>query len=238
MNRAMVAAASGMSVEETSLEQISENLAHADQAGYKGSEAWFSALSSGLGAGYGGVRLDLSQGKLMKSGGPFDLALQGHGFFQVKAPSGELGYTRLGDFRRNLDGRMVNGQGCELVGVTIPAEATDVTVREDGHIVGTFGDRHDVALGRVELWDFASPERVRQNGTKGLFFATADSGAAHGIEAGGETKIAFGMLEKANVSIVESMLSLLAAQRAYEANSKGVQAADEMLRIANNLQRS
>lgn len=233
----MMAATSGMSVEEMAMNQISENLAHADEPAYKSSEAWFSALNSGLGAVYGGTRLNLTQGKMMKSGGPFDLALDGPGFFKAKAPSGDTVYTRLGDFHRNEQGQMVNGQGCILIGVSIPANSTKVDVHEDGRILGTIADRKDVPLGQIELYRFPAPDQLRQGSVKGMFFPNHASGAAVAFKAGDQTKITFGMLEKSNISIIESMLSLLTAQRAYEANSKGVQAADEMLRIANNLQR-
>jgi flagellar basal-body rod protein FlgG len=94
-------------------------------------------------------------------------------------------------------------------------------------------------FGRIRLVGFAAPERLRALGSA-LFAATPDSGRARPLAAGGDRqpKLVFGALEKSNVSIIESMMAILAAQRAYEANAKGVQAADEMLRIANNLHRS
>jgi flagellar basal-body rod protein FlgG len=238
MNRAMIAAASGMSIEEANLEQISENVANAENPGYKSSDIWVSALNSGLGAQVGGTRLNLSQGKLEKSGGPFDLAITGPGFFKVSAPNGDIAYSRLGDFSRNPDGKMVNGQGCTLDGVSIPENATDVKVTPDGKILATVNGNKDFQIGHISLAAFAAPDKLRQTGIKGVFMATAASGVSKDLTPGGDTKISFGMLEKSNISIVESMLSLLAAQRAYEADSKGVQSADEMLRIANSLQKS
>lgn len=237
MNKAMMAAASGMSVEEAAMNQISENLANADTPGYKASDAWFSALNSGLGSTYGGTRLNLSQGKMLSTGGPFDIALDGPGFFKVHAPNGDVAYTRLGDFHRGEDGRMVNGQGATLFGVFLPADATDVTVRANGEIRGTHAGTKNSVLGHIDVFAFTAPDMLRQSSVKGTFFETKSSGPAERITAGDETKVNFGVLERSNISIVESMLSLLNAQRAYEANSKGVQAADEMLRIANNLQR-
>ncbi len=233
-----MAAASGMSVEETAMNQISENLANADSPGYKASDAWFSALNSGLGSVSGGVRLNLSQGKMMKSGGPFDLALDGPGFLKIHTAAGDVGYTRVGDFHRDPKGRMVNGMGGVLFGVAIPASATDIDVHQDGEIVGTLNGKKETVLGKVELFNFPSPDQLRQGSVKGIFFATPASGQATAFKAGDETKVNFGELERSNISIIESMLSLLTAQRAYEANSKGVQAADELLRIANNLQRA
>jgi flagellar basal-body rod protein FlgG len=238
MNKAMIAATSGMSVEESVMTQISENLANADTPGYKASDAWVSALNSGLGATTNGTRLNLTQGKMMKSGGPFDLAISGQGFFKVHAPNGDIAYSRLGDFHRDEKGRMVNGQGCTLVGVSLPANLATVDVHEDGKIVGTVGEQKNVALGQIELYRFPAPDQLRQGAVKGVFFSNHATGEAQAFTPGDGTKLEFGELEKSNISIVESMLSLLSAQRAYEANSKGVQAADEMLRIANNLQRS
>jgi len=106
-----------------------------------------------------------------------------------------------------------------------------VTVAPDGAVAG--------GAGRIELAAFVAPEKLRLVDAT-VFIPTQESGLARKAAAGGdrEPKIAFGMLEKSNVSIVESMMAILAAQRAYEANSKGVQAADEMLRIANNIHRS
>lgn len=238
MNRAMISAASGMSMEEANLEQISENVANADNPGYKASETWFSALNSGLGARIGGTRLNLTQGKLMKAGGPFDMAISGQGFFEVTAPSGEVAYSRLGDFTRNPDGKMVNGQGCTLAGVNLPANATDLNVTPDGKITATVNGNKNFTIGQINLATFSAPDQLRQSGVKGIFSETAASGPPKELSPGGETKLSFGMLEKSNISIVESMLGLLAAQRAYEADSKGVQSADEMLRIANSLQKS
>jgi flagellar basal-body rod protein FlgG len=123
--------------------------------------------------------------------------------------------------------------------VHIPADALRVEVGADGRVfVDRPGATH-VAAGRVDLASFIAPEHLRAlSGT--LFEASPQSGAPHIFHPGGaaKTTLAFGMLEKSNVSIVESMMAIMTAQRAYEANAKGVQAADEMLRIANNLHRS
>jgi flagellar basal-body rod protein FlgG len=113
-----------------------------------------------------------------------------------------------------------------------------VTVAADGHVSGTVNGK-PATFGRIRLVDFAAPEKLRSLGSA-LFAATPGAGVPHPVAAGGDRqpKLIFGALEKSNVSIIESMMAILAAQRAYEANAKGVQAADEMLRIANNLHRS
>ena len=172
----------------------------------------------------------------MKSGGPFDVAIDGPGFFCVEK-NGKTAYTRAGEFTRAANGTLQNADGWALHGVRIPADSLCATVAKDGRIfVDTVAAKHRSA-GRIGLAQFTAPERlVPLGGT--LFSASAGSGPAHRFAAGsGRATIEFGMLEKSNVSIVESMMQILTAQRAYEANAKGVQAADEMLRIANNLHR-
>ena len=169
---------------------------------------------------------------------PFDVAIDGRGFFRVER-DGEHAYTRAGAFARVADGSLRNAEGWRLEGVRIPSNARDVSVASDGAVRAGLGGNASLALGRIALAAFDAPEKLRPIGSA-IFAATSGSGRPHALAAGGdrEPKLAFGMLEKSNVSVIESMMAILAAQRAYEANSKGVQAADEMLRIANNLHRS
>ena len=242
MNRAMYAAASGMAAQQSNLETISDNLANAEVPGFKSSAATFAALtdgSSGLGTASTGKQLLFEQGKLMKSGGPFDAAIDGAGFFTLKRPDGSFVYTRDGQFHRTADGLLRNADGYSLVGVKIPATALSVTSDPDGM---TFVDTPSVKrqfVGRIRLATFAAPESLRIAGST-LFEATKETGPPRFITAGreGGPKVAFGMLERSNVSVIESMMQILAAQRAYEANAKGVTAADEMMRVANNIQRN
>jgi flagellar basal-body rod protein FlgG len=241
MNRAMYAAASGMAAQQLNLEIIADNLANADVAGFKGAAASFTAVNAsgtlGLGTAALGRHALFEQGKLMKSGGPFDLAIDGAGFFCVEK-NGARAYTRAGEFSRASDGTLRNVAGWTLRGVRLPAQALSATVERDGRVlVDTAAAKQRIA-GRIGLAAFRAPELLRPlDGT--TFAQTADSGPPQPFTPGdGRSTIAFGMLEKSNVSIVESMMQILTAQRAYEANAKGVQAADEMLRIANNLHRS
>jgi flagellar basal-body rod protein FlgG len=236
MNNALYAAASGMAAQQYTLDVVADNLANADVAGFKGKLPRFASIGGNamLGAVPSGTEYTFTQGKLMKSGGPFDVAIDGRGFFVVER-DGERGYTRAGSFTRRADGRLVNDEGWALRGVRIPAGVLTVTVERDGNVVGD-GNR---ALGKITLAAFDAPERLRGGGSA-LFFPTAESGRPRNISAGSThgPAIAFGMLERSNVSVIEGMMAILAAQRAYEANAKGVQAADEMQRIANNLHRS
>ncbi len=240
MNRALYAAATGMAAQQQNLDVVADNLANADVAGFKSAQATFEAIggNASLGTASSGVRAVFSQGKLVKTGGPFDVAIDGAGFFAV-VRDGQSGFTRAGAFSRAADGTLRNAEGWSLRGVHIPANALDVTVAPSGRVTATLDARAGVLVGQIRLTAFPAPERLRPVGSA-IFAATTDSGLAREIPSGGDRqpKIAFGMLERSNVSTIESMMAILTAQRAYEANAKVVQASDEMLRIANNLHRS
>lgn len=242
MTNAMFASASGMAAQQINLDVISDNLANADVAGFKGSVAAFTDVRApgaiGLGTAAAGMHVLFEQGKLMKSGGPFDVALDGPGFFVVRKGT-DVAYTRSGSFERASDGTLRNAEGWRLQGVRIPDDAARIDVRPDGDVSVDTANRKGIDAGRVAIATFAAPERLRPLGAT-LYAAVRDAGRAVHAQAGEDapTRVAFGMLESSNVSIIESMMEILGAQRAYEANSKGVQAADEMLRIVNNLHRT
>lgn len=240
MDRALFIAAGGMAAQQQNLDTIAANLANADVAGFKGSVRQFAELSvpdEPLGTVALGERVLLTQGKLTKGGGPCDLAIDGPGFFAVDDPRGGIAYVRGGAFARSADGGLRDEGGLRLHNVAIPNDALSMTIADDGTIRATFagGAR---TIGALKLYEFPAPDRLRAiGGTR--FERTPESGAPRAIEPGRANgpAIRFGMLEQSNVSIVDAMMQILTAQRAYEANAKGVQAADEMLRIANNLQR-
>jgi flagellar basal-body rod protein FlgG len=242
VNRAMYASASGMAAQQTNLEIIADNLANADVAGFKLVSASFTDVRAGgtlgLGTANTGRHSSFTQGKLVKSGGPFDVAIDGSGFFRVER-DGQRAYTRNGEFTRGADGALRTADGWQLRDVRIPDDALAVHVARDGSVTIDTPRQPGRALGSLRLATFAAPESLRALGGT-VFAATPESGPERTVDAGrrGGPTIAFGMLEQSNVSIVESMLQILTAQRAYEANAKGVQAADEMQRIANNLHRS
>jgi flagellar basal-body rod protein FlgG len=231
-----------MAAQQHNLDVVADNLANADVVGFKAAEATFAQMGSGgalLGTASTGTRELFTNGKLMRSGGPFDVAIDGSGFFAIER-DGERGFTRAGSFTRASDGSLKNADGWTLRGVNIPDSARDLTVGADGTVTATVGAQAKrQTCGKIVLASFDAPEKLRALGSA-IFGATDASGRAHALAAGGDKapKIVFGSLEKSNVSVVESMMAILAAQRAYEANSKGVQAADEMLRIANNIHRS
>lgn len=235
MNRALYASASGMAAQQRNLETIAQNLANADVAGFKGSALAFEDIVAGsqpLGVQTLGSHTLWKQGKLQRSDGEFDLALDGPGFFRVTDERGRTAFTRNGSFTRNADGALRNSQGCTLDGVRVPKDAISFSVSESG-VVTAVTSRGRRTCGRIRIALFAAPERLRAE-SGSVFYATRASGAP---SAAPQTQIKFGMLEQSNVSIIEAMMQIMAAQRAYEANAKGVQAADEMMRIADNLQR-
>jgi flagellar basal-body rod protein FlgG len=242
MNKALFAAASGMAAQQQELEIISENLSNADVAGFKGAAATFCDVSApggnSLGTAEIGTHTIFTQGKLMNSAGPFDLAIDGPGFFAVNDGGGRRAYTRDGEFSRAADGTLQSAQGWRLDGVRIPENALCAQVAEDGTVTVKTA-KGTSTCGRIRLAEFPAPEFLHSAGGT-LFFATRASGKARAIDPGSPNgpTVKFGMLEKSNVTIIEAMMQILAAQRAYEANAKGVQAADEMMRIADNLQRS
>ncbi len=240
MDRALYAAATGMAAQQLNLDVLANNLANADVAGFKGSMASFAELvapgESGLGTTPLGEHVVLTQGRFSKADGSFDVAIDGPGFFEVVDDRGRRFYTRDGEFSRAADGLLANDLGYHLAGIRVPSDALSVSVGEDGFVSVVTAHGRLIA-GRMRLAEFAAPERLRSLGGT-LFEATPASGAARLVDPGGEgPRVRFGMLEESNVSVIEAMMSMLAAQRAYEADAKGVQAADEMLRIANNLQR-
>ncbi|MBV9971843.1 MAG: flagellar hook-basal body protein [Candidatus Eremiobacteraeota bacterium] len=239
MNLALFAAASGMAAQQTNLDVIANNLANADVAGFKGAVATFGEVSGSFGLGTAplGTHPVFEQGKLMKSGGPFDVAIEGPGFFTVHDRHGRAAFTRDGAFSRDAQGHLENSAGWRLDGIRVPSYAMTLDVSPDGTV--TAASAHGKQnCGKIRVATFPSPEFLQPLGGT-LFAATLRSGKAQSVATGAPDgpKIRFGMLEQSNVSIVEAMMQILAAQRAYEANAKGVQAADEMLRIANNLNR-
>jgi flagellar basal-body rod protein FlgG len=241
VERALFAAASGMAAQQRNLDTIADNLANAGVVGFKGSAQSFAELiapgEGGVGTVALGTRVLFAQGKLARSPGPFDLAIDGPGFFTLADAHGRRFYTRDGQFSRAADGTLRNERDLRLADVRIPADALTAIVDADGTVRATFPHGARV-IGYIRLAEFAAPDRLHAlDGA--LFEATHESGAARTIVLGSQEgpKLRFGMLEESNVTIIDAMMQILTAQRAYEANAKGVQAADEMLRIANNLQR-
>jgi flagellar basal-body rod protein FlgG len=177
----------------------------------------------------------------MTTNNPLDLVIQGRGFFQVRRPSGELAYTRAGTFQLDRDGNIVTSDGDTLEPqVTVPPEAQSVTIAPDGTISYTQPGQTSAQLaGQIQLANFPNPAGLNSIG-RNLFIPTDASGEPTVGNPGGQEGLGTllqGYTEQSNVSVVEEFINLIVSQRAYEANSKVVKAADEMYQQINNLTR-
>src|SRR3990172_885633 len=260
MLRALYTAATGMDAQQLKMDVISNNLANASTTGFKKTRAEFEDLLSdtirgasapdargggnptplqvGLGVRTGSTTRSFGQGELSNTQNPTDVAIQGSGFFRVQLPSGDFGYTRAGNFSLDATGRLVTQHG-EVVepGITVPPDATAITIKPDGTVTATLAGRPDPSeLGQIELYTFTNPAGLNSTGNN-LFVQTVGSGDAQRARPGeqGAGTLAQGMLEGANVRAVEEMIDMIACQRAYELNSKIITTADQMLQRLSNL---
>jgi len=263
MVRALYSAASGMRAQEINLDNIANNLANANTVGYKSRRAQFqdlmyqSLLQPGAAAGQqtvvpAGLQLGLgtrpssneilfSQGAFSQTENPLDIVIQGRGFFQVRQPSGDLAYTRAGQFQLDKDGNIVTSNGNALEPqITIPADAQQVTIATDGTVTYTLPNQiASQQAGQIQLANFQNPAGLNSLGN-GMYAPTDASGDATVGTPGGQEGIGSllqGYVEQSNVSIVDEFVNLIQAQRGYEANSKVVSAADTMYQQVNQLNR-
>ncbi len=262
MDPALRTAATGMRAQQIRVEVISNNLANVNTTAFKRSRAHFEdllyqtrqsasaiqggdasiteAVQVGRGTRLAAVqRVDL-QGPIEQTGRPLDLALEGDGFFQVQLPDGTLGYTRDGSFTISDQGTLVTHGGYTVVpGIVIPSDAAEFSVSRMGIFSSiSAGDAIPVEIGRIELARFANAPGLLALG-ENLFRETAASGEplTGFAQDPGFARIIQGGLEASNVEIVQEMVDMITAMRAYEINSKAVQSAEQMAEIANNLQR-
>jgi len=262
MIRSLWTSASGMQAQALNIDVISNNLANVSTSGFKKSRAEFQDLlyetlrpagtpssqntqvPAGIQLGHGTrastVMKIFTQGNLENTKNELDLAIEGDGFFEIMLPNGETAFSRDGAFKLDSEGRIVNADGFALQPeISIPTDAMSVTVGMDGTVsVLQAGETLPSEIGTIELARFVNPSGLISMG-KNLFMTSAASGDAMTGTAGqdGLGTIAQGFVEMSNVSVVDEMVSMITAQRAYEANSKSIQTADEMLAIANNVKR-
>ncbi|MEI6519304.1 MAG: flagellar basal-body rod protein FlgG [bacterium] len=260
MMRGLYSAASGMTAQQTNLDIIANNLANVNTTGFKRSRADFqdllyqtlsaagsttgvdskvpTGIQIGLGVRTASVQKIFNQGEYKITNNSLDIAIEGDGFFQLNTPKG-VAYTRDGAFKRDDAGNMVNSDGYALTSsVTIDTDAVSVNIGPDGSVSMVKPDSTIKAAGQIKLVRFSNPAGLISIGHN-LYIKSAASGDAVEGEAGtnGLGSIAQNTLEMSNVSVVEEMVSMIVAQRAYETNSKAIQAADEMLSMANQLRR-
>jgi flagellar basal-body rod protein FlgG len=261
MIRALYSAGSGMTAQQMSIDNIANNLANANTTGFKARRTQFqdllyqSFLQPGAAAGAqtivpSGLQLGLgtrpsansvifTQGNFTQTDNPLDLVIQGKGFFQIRRPTGETAYTRSGNFQLDKDGSLVDAMGNPLEPqITIPAQAQSITIAADGTVSYTqVGQTASQIAGQIQLANFTNAGGLNSIGN-GLFMPTDASGDPIVGNPGGQEGLGTlqqGYLESSNVSVVEEFINMISSQRAYEANTKVVKAADEMYQQVNNV---
>jgi flagellar basal-body rod protein FlgG len=260
MIRALYTAASGMSAQQANLDTVANNLANSATAGFRsrrmqfqdmiyqnlivpGSASSTSTTSAGLQIGLGtkstASEVIMTQGDFNQTGNTLDLAIQGAGFFQVQLPNGTLGYTRDGNFSMNNAGTVVDANGDQLLpALTIPANATSVTISQYGVVTATLpGQTVSSQLGTIQLATFPNPGGLNSLGGN-LLQPTSSSGNAITDTPGGSSGMGTlqqGYLENSNVDVVAEFVNMILAQRAYESNSKVVHVADDMYSQINGM---
>ena len=263
MIRALYSAASGMTAQQMNVDNIAHNLANANTAGFKMRRAQFqdllyqnviqpgaaagqqtvvpTGLQLGLGTRAASNEIVFSQGDFSQTSNPLDVVIQGAGFFQVLQPNGTLAYTRSGQFHMNRDGNVTDANGNLLQpSITLPQNAQSVTIATDGTVSYTLPNQTAAqTAGQIQLATFANPSGLNSLG-QNLYQPTNASGDPITGNPGGQEGLGTllqGYTEQSNVSVVDEFVNLIVSQRAYEANSKVVKAADEMYQDIDNLTR-
>lgn len=260
MMGALWTAATGMKAQQTNIDITSNNLANANTVGFKKVRAEFKDLmyrtakqagtpmasgtqlpvgtQIGMGVHNSATARIFSQGDFQQTENPLDWVIEGDGFFQIQRPDGTIAYSRDGAFKSDGNGQVVTSEGLLLIPqISIPPGSGQIAVTPDGAVTVAIGN-NITTVGQVTLARFINQAGLTSIG-KNLFTPTPASGEAVVANPGSEGMGALsqGYIEMSNVKVVEEMINLIVAQRAYEANSKSVQTADEMLGMANNLRR-
>jgi flagellar basal-body rod protein FlgG len=250
-----------MNAQQMNLDNIANNLANSSTTGFQERRMQFtdllyqnevmpgsastqqttvaSGLQVGLGVRPGSAEIIQTQGEIQSTGNPFDIAIQGAGFFQIELPSGQLGYTRAGSFHLDAQGSIVTPDGNPLQPtITIPSNATNVSIGSDGTVTATMpGQTQASSLGVIQLATFPNAGGLNSIGNNIYLPTTASGDAIVGNPGGadGLGTLQQNSLEQSNVSVVEQFVDMIVAQRSYEANSRVVKAADEMMQQLNQL---
>lgn len=264
MIQALNTSGTGMVAQQYNLDVISNNLANVNTTGFKQQRAEFQdlmyetikgsgiasdgstaspvTLQIGLGTQFSATAANFAPGALQSTSNPLDMAINGQGFFKLKRADGTFAYTRDGAFKEDADGKLVSSDGLPLEPpVTIPKGATSISVASDGSISVQLPDtpgQTTILDSKIQVTVFQNPGgmvRIGQN----LFIANEASGTPVEGQPGqnGSGDLRPGFLEGSNVQVVEEMVRMILAQRAYELNSKAIQSSDEMLGVINNLKR-
>jgi flagellar basal-body rod protein FlgG len=256
MMRALYTAAAGMAAQQFNIDTISNNIANVNTAGFRGNQARFQDLiyqqlraagtpvgssvvpvaqEVGLGVKVGSSEKIFTQGTIQQTNNPLDIAIEGDGFFQVTKPDGTLAYTRDGSFKRDANGSVVTADGYFLnPQISIPQSALQVGVGADGAVTALLpGQSAPQQLGQIQIARFTNAAGLAPTG-QNLFSQTGASGSPVVSQPGinGAGTLQGGYIENSNVSVVDQMVAMITAQRAFEANSKAVTTAEQMLSTA------
>jgi flagellar basal-body rod protein FlgG len=256
---ALYIGASGLRAQQLDVDTISNNLANVNTPGFKKSRVTFddvvhrevvrakgfpgepgNVMRLGSGVDVAGVQQSFAMGALKKTDDPYNVAIKGDGFFEVVLADGSNAYSRLGQFKVNDDGLLATADGSPLSAtIHVPSDAKGLDIGSDGIVKATYGtSRQPEEIGAIELVQFANPSSLEPLG-QGQYRATEAAGVPSRAKPGEDDagQLTQGYLESSNVSLVDEMVDLMIAQRAYEVSAKVIQASDEMLSISNNLRR-
>jgi len=262
MIRGLYTAATGMNSMQHKIDVTSNNIANVNTNGFKQDRAEFqdlmyeslnytagrtsqntmnpTGMDVGLGVRISGIQKDFLQGDLKNTSNPLDVAIEGKGFFQITQPNGEIAYSRNGQFKLDNEGNIVNGNGYLLEPqITVPDNLVDISIGTDGIVTGKDPQtEEEVEIGQITIADFINPAGLTPAG-ESLYKASEASGDPI---VGNPTEdqlggLRQGMIELSNVKLVNEMVDLITAQRAYEANSKAITTTDSMLDTVNRLKR-
>jgi flagellar basal-body rod protein FlgG len=259
--RSLSIAATGMLAQQMNVEVISNNIANMNTSGYKRQRAEFndllyqdmrrvgsnsseegtivpSGIQLGLGVKPAAVYRISEQGSIQMTDNPLDMAMNGKGLFMIELPNGETGYTRAGSFQLSPDGDLVTPDGYPVQpGITIPVDAVGVTVNANGEVwVDLDGQVDPQLVGQIEVARFPNEAGLRALGDNLLVETRASGQANVGVPGqAGFGSVLQGAVEASNVDMVKEITNMVAAQRAYEMNSKVITASDEMMRNVSQM---
>jgi flagellar basal-body rod protein FlgG len=260
MMRALSIAATGMEAQQTNVEVISNNIANVSTTGFKRGMAEFedllyqdatrvgtesseagtvlpTGMQLGLGVRSSGVTRVTTQGTLTQTDNQLDLAINGRGYFGIKLPSGDIAYTRDGTFKPSATGQIVNNEGYAVEpGITVATTATAVTINSVGQVIETNVNGTQTTVGQIELYNFPNEPGLEAQGGNDLLETVASGAPISGVPGSpGFGTVQQGYVEASNVNVVQEMTNLISAQRAYEMNSKVIEAADQMMQTTTQI---
>jgi flagellar basal-body rod protein FlgG len=249
-----------MKVQQTNMDVIANNIANASTVGFKKSRAEFEDLmyqtikepgtptglnsinptgvQVGMGAKTSAVNKDFEQGSHKITNHAYDLEIQGNGFFPVRMGNGQIGYTRDGEFKKGADGRLQDKNGNVLMPeIAVPPNSIGLEIAPNGQVNAMMeGQIQPQNIGQIQLVGFVNPAGLKSIGGN-VFMPSAASGLPSQAQPGqnGLGSLGQGQLEMSNVNVVDEMVNMITTQRAYETNSKVIQASDQMLQAINGL---